>query len=604
MITATANLGSTITATALLISEQVGSCPTLCELLSDVLPEDVVTDVFDCLSEAAQTELLDSECVIPPCSPVTQQVNGTTIGTTASGGTNNQLIRNTAGTAVGTAANPSVIANTTIRNSAAPTWTDVVVAGVTKTLAQGKALDSDGATTLLANYIPTTDGFMFTCTPAADATVEINSTLFDTVASGATIDIQVINGGSNPVGSLQGSDWVIGNNMTTINGTQVTDQEAEVNATIFATLDGSQSGTWNAGTQTWEMTSAPCPPVPSLSVALSDDTPNFGDSVTITATPTGFTPTLYTFHIPQRDGTYLLVTQGSNVYTWTTDVVGSVSIMVTATNGLGATAEISTTVTVVFVYLLDTYTTATAAFSVRRLRSAYTGFCLTVRRSSDNTTANIGFTNDMLDVTSLLAFVGTGNGFVTTWYDQSTTASNATQATANNQPLIVSNGVLSEVNDIPAILFGGILYATYNSFTVSNRTFKTGFCVARKSTNATQYVPLLGFASDYVVQIGGQATTLRIEGSTSNIESTFNNFRLNQMTLLTGTGGTGRIRGNGVQYGSGSANSTSVMQRIGVNTSSTGRYFIGVMLELITFPDDQTANFTAIEADQMNYFNT
>jgi hypothetical protein len=341
-----------------------------------------------------------------------------------------------------------------------------------------------------------------------------------------------------------------------------------------------------------------------LSIAISDSTPNFGDSVTITVTPTGFTPTLYTFHIPQRDGTYLLVTQGSNVYTWTTDVVGSVSIMVTATNGLGATAEISTIVTVVFVYLLDTYTTATAAFSVRRLRSTYTGYCMNVRRSSDNTSMNLGFVNDMLDVATLLAFVGTGNGFVSTWYDQSTTASNATQATANNQPLIVSNGVLSEMNDIPAILFGGILYATYNSFTVSNRTFKTGFCVARKSTNATQYVPLLGFASDYVVQIGGQTTTLRIEGLVSNIESTFNNFRLNQMTLLTGTGGTGRIRGNGVQYGSGSANSTSVMQRIGVNTSSTGRYFIGEMLELITFPDDQTANFTAIEADQMNYFNT
>ena len=92
----------------------------------------------------------------------------------------------------------------------------------------------------------------------SDATVEINNTLFDTVASGATIDIPVINGGSNPVGSLQVTDWVIGNNMTTINGTQVTDQEAEVNAAIFATLDGSQSGTWNAGTQTWEMTSAPC----------------------------------------------------------------------------------------------------------------------------------------------------------------------------------------------------------------------------------------------------------------------------------------------------------------------------------------------------------
>jgi hypothetical protein len=254
MITATANIGGTITATAQLKSEQVGSCPTLCELLGEVEAVDVVADVFDCLTLAAQTELLDQECVIPPCAEVTQQVNGTTIGTTASGGTNNQLIRNTAGTAVGTSANPSIVANTTIRNSAVPTWSDVVVSGVTKTLAQGKALDSDGATTLLADYIPTTDGFMFTCTPAADATIEINGTAFGTVASGGTVDIPVINGGSNAVGSLQGSDWVIGNNATFINSVQVTDQEAEVDANISVELDGNPSGSWNAGTQTWEVT--------------------------------------------------------------------------------------------------------------------------------------------------------------------------------------------------------------------------------------------------------------------------------------------------------------------------------------------------------------
>ena len=500
-------------------------CISLCVQLAEVLPEDVVIDVFDCLSEAAQTELLDIECVIPPCSPVTQQVNGTTIGTTASGGTNNQLIRNTAGTAVGTAANPSVIANTTLRNSAAPTWTDSVVAGVTKTLAQGKALDSDGATTLLANYIPAADGFMFTCTPAADATVEINSTLFDTVASGATIDIPVINGGSNPVGSLQGSDWVIGNNMTTINGTQVTDQEAEVNATIFATLDGSQSGTWNAGTQTWEMTSAACddatvtingaslgatgtipsggsedldvlqggspvgswngsawiiptcPVAPSLAVTISDSTPNFGDSVTITATPTNITPTSYAFSLPNQFGQFENVTQAGNTLNWVVNNFGTGMICVkAATISESAYGEV-TVVTTVNIPLAS----AKAAFDTFKTVSAYAGAAVNVRRTDTSTTSDVGFTSGILDVAALNTFKGISAAVLTTMYNQVGNG-NIVQATANIQPPIIVSGDEMLLQGLVAVAYRYSL--TMTSGLALNQT-STEYIVMKVNSNIT-----------------------------------------------------------------------------------------------------------------------
>ena len=93
---------------------------------------------------------------------------------------------------------------------------------------------------------------------APDATITVNTAPFGTAPSGGALNVPVINGGSNPVGSKQGSDWVIDNNATFINGTQVTDQEAEVDANIFVTLDGAQSGTWNAGLQTWEVVGASC----------------------------------------------------------------------------------------------------------------------------------------------------------------------------------------------------------------------------------------------------------------------------------------------------------------------------------------------------------
>jgi hypothetical protein len=105
-----------------------------------------------------------------------------------------------------------------------------------------------------------------------------------------------------------------------------------------------------------------------------------------------------------------------------------------------------------FVGLLDTYPNAAAAYSVRLLRTAYTGNAIRVRRSSDNTETNIGFTAlGNLDTSALTTFCGSGNGFVTTWYDQSGNANNAVQTTAAVQPQIVSSGTVIVVNSIPSI---------------------------------------------------------------------------------------------------------------------------------------------------------
>jgi hypothetical protein len=101
--------------------------------------------------------------------------------------------------------------------------------------------------------------------------------------------------------------------------------------------------------------------------------------------------------------------------------------------------------------LLDLYP-ATAAYSVRKLRTAYTGACMRVRRSSDNTEQDIGFVDNDLDTASLLSFVGANDGFVTTWYDQQG-SNNATQSTLANQTRIVTSGSLELSNGFPTNYF-------------------------------------------------------------------------------------------------------------------------------------------------------
>ena len=430
---------------------------------------------------ADQVTCLQAE-LCTPCQPVTQQVNGTTIGTTVSGGTNNQLIRNTAGTAVGTSANPSVIANTTLRNSATPTWTDSVVSGVTKTLAQGKALDSDGATTLLANYIPTTDGFMFTCTPSppcADATVTINGASLGatgTIPSGGSEDIDVLQGGV-ATGSWNGSAWII----------------------------------------------PTCPVAPSLTVAVSDDTPNFGDTITITATPTNITPTSYTFSLPDQFGEFVNVTQAGNTLNWVVNNFGTGMICVkAATISESAYGEV-TVVTTVNIPLAS----AKAAFDTFKTVSAYAGAAVNVRRTDTSTTSDVGFTSGILDVAALNTFKGISAAVLTTMYNQVGNG-NIVQATANIQPPIIVTGDEMFLQGLVAVAYRYSL--TMTSGLALNET-STEYFVVKINNNMTANQRMLtdpslkrttvcGFAGTNLLSVYDESTANAVR--TTNANSFFN----------------------------------------------------------------------------------
>jgi hypothetical protein len=100
--------------------------------------------------------------------------------------------------------------------------------------------------------------------------------------------------------------------------------------------------------------------------------------------------------------------------------------------------------------LLDTATGGVAAYGFRKLRTAYAGAAVRIRRSSDNTEADIGFgPGEDIDTLAFNTFVGSSNAFVTKWYDQ-VGANDVVQATLAKQPRIIVDGYRGKS---PCIIF-------------------------------------------------------------------------------------------------------------------------------------------------------
>lgn len=105
-------------------------------------------------------------------------------------------------------------------------------------------------------------------------------------------------------------------------------------------------------------------------------------------------------------------------------------------------------------YPLDNFTGSTAAWSVRQLKSNSTASMM-VMRDSDFTSQSIGFVTGSLDIATLVTFVGTDSGYVTTWYDQSGNNLHAKMTNTGSAPIIITSGTLMLTNNTPALFFNG-----------------------------------------------------------------------------------------------------------------------------------------------------
>ena len=250
--------------------------------------------------------------------------------------------------------------------------------------------------------------------------------------------------------------------------------------------------------------------------------------------------------------------------------------------------------------ILDTYSGAAGAYSVRLLRQAYSGAAMRVRRSSDNAETDIGFLdNGDLNTSALTAFCGAGNGFVTTWYDQTTNGKNAVQASTTAQPQIVSSGSLITEGGKVALQFDGTNDGMMTGITaLTSGTSTSVFHVAKTSdTVGVFYWGNNNSRWFYYLQSGSSSTTISDRFSVASA------FKNGSSQTITTPGNWFTAYGDGVRHVSSVFGSVVLNDWTDFGWCNYPTVEMSANIqEIILYTSSQTGNRTAIESNINTYF--
>lgn len=336
---------------------------------------------------------------------------------------------------------------------------------------------------------------------------------------------------------------------------------------------------WGAVMNVYKEPSSPVPTTPT-------PTPSITASPTVTPTQT-LTPT--------------------NTETPTNTPTQSVTPTFTTTPTLTTTPTTTPTPSPV-VLLLDTYP-ALAAYSTRKLRTAYSGSAMRVRRETDNVEQDIGFVSNELDTASLTSFLGSTTGSVVKWYNQGTggTTSDMIQTSAGTQPKATTSGGVvytAGTTNKPTIFFNGgnnIAFSGTTDFGAQNNA--TVFVVHQRTGGGTGGAIVSQGTLNY--KLNFYQNQCQFDTGGGNVVGSYSGVfsALTQGTFVRGNDNKAFIK----KVQSSTTNTTDATNLSTINVMLGNRNggdlpITGYISEVIIFTSNQESNLTAISDSQINYY--
>lgn len=260
------------------------------------------------------------------------------------------------------------------------------------------------------------------------------------------------------------------------------------------------------------------------------------------------------------------------------------------------------------VYALDNVPAPSVAYSLRQLKTGVTNV-VRVRRDSDN--AEQDFTAVQVTDGTLTTFVGAGNGYVHTLYDQSGNGNNAVNTDTARQPLVVISGVLVTENGKPMVDYqstvGNVLNIT-TPISYATNTAYSFFGNGTKLSNGNS--SFLGGASGSLQfryssgvtalrQGVAQILTFPTPASTGHFAVSYRVNATNQEVTVNDTYNNGV--GSGVVSGAGGF--TNTIQCVGASASGGSEDFEGKMGDFILYDTDQWSNQAIIQDAINDYYD-
>ena len=265
--------------------------------------------------------------------------------------------------------------------------------------------------------------------------------------------------------------------------------------------------------------------------------------------------------------------------------------------------------------LLDTYSGAAAAYSLRLLSSSHSGALVEVYNGSSYADIGANVFGE-LDTVALASHCGSNNGFVSKWYDQSGNSNTAAQATTANMPKIYdgTTGVVTENGKVALQLDGSNDYLNASTSDLFGTNFAlyfvhrvTGgsarkFLIESTTASGAVYNPSLEYGestlpSTISTYSGANATAATIQSSIQ--------FNSSQRIITVNKNGTTSFElfADGSSLGTATPPNVTGMNgfNLGTYRGANDRYFGGTFQEVILYNSDQSSNRTNIE-DNINTF--